>query len=61
MDLDEDVVKKAAEGVEGWPKDRGYGDQEISGSTDGDTTVWAKKLETEEEEVEESRHARRRR
>src|SRR5574341_658526 len=39
MDLDEDVVKEAAEGIDWWPKDRGHGDQEIPGSTDGDATA----------------------
>lgn len=61
MDLDEDVVKEAAEGIDWWPKDRGHGDQEIPGSTDGDATVWAKKVESEDEEVEERRQPRRRR
>ena len=47
MDLDEDVVEDAAKGIDWWPKDRGQGDQEIPGSTDGDTTVWAKRKEGE--------------
>jgi len=60
MDLDEDVVRQAAEGIDGWPKDRGRGDQEIPGSTDGDTTVWAKKIASDEdEELEEPRRSRR--
>jgi hypothetical protein len=60
MDLDEDVVRQAAEGIDGWPKDRGQGDQEIPGSTDGDTTVWAKKIASDEdEELEEPRRSRR--
>jgi hypothetical protein len=60
MDLDEDVVRQVAEGIDGWPKDRGRGDQEIPGSTDGDTTVWAKKIASDEdEELEEPRRSRR--
>jgi hypothetical protein len=62
MDLDEDVVQDAAKGIDWWPADRGHGDQEIPGSTDGDTTVWAKKVRSDEdEEVEERRSPRRRR
>jgi len=62
MDLDEDAVKEAAKGIDWWPEDRGRGDQEIPGSTDGDVTVWAKKLEgEEEEELEEAPRRRRRR
>jgi hypothetical protein len=60
MDIDEDVVEDAAKGIDWWPK---RSNDEIPGSTDGDTTVWAKKVEAEEEEteIEEARRAPRRR
>lgn len=58
MEIDEDVVAKAAEGLDWWPKS---GNDEIPGSTGGETTVWAKKVETaEEEELEEAPRRRRR-
>lgn len=41
MGVDEDVVEKAAEGIDWWPKKRGH--EEIASDTSGYAAVWGKK------------------
>ena len=58
MDIEEDVVEKAAQGIDWWPKS---GNDEIASSTSGWANIWGKKTADTTEERRRPRASARRR
>jgi hypothetical protein len=58
MDIEEDTVEEAAQGIDWWPK---KSNEEIASSTSGWASIWGKKITGKAEESRRRTSARRRR